>query len=205
MDLGQRREVVHHVVAEEAEVHRILLLAGCRTPPFAGEVLHLFGSAEAYRRGVDRQRPLDAASAAFAHAAPVLERVAHQRIGRDGRDGLVEILHLDRRQRDLDDISVGAVFRHGDPVSRAQHVVGRELYAGHQPEDAVAEDEHQHGGRGAESGQNRRGVAADEDADDEDAADQHRDELDHLVDSLERAVAERLVFVRNVVQGVQNG
>ena len=94
---------------------------------------------------VDVDGSLDAATARFLHATPVLESVADEGVGRDGGDGIVEVAHLDGVERHLDDCSVGAIFLHRDPVARAQHVVGRELYAGDEAEDRILEDQHQDG------------------------------------------------------------
>src|SRR5690606_39760532 len=57
---------------------------------------------EAHRALVQVQRALDPAAAGLAHAAPVLERVADQLLGRDRGDGLVPVLHRHRVQRDVD-------------------------------------------------------------------------------------------------------
>ena len=194
---------MHQVSPEYPEIDR--LFVGFLVPDVAeaAETCDLLCRAAPYGPGIDRYGAFDAPSAAFAHAAPVLERVADQRIGRDRRDRLVEILHLDRRQRDFGHVAVGAVFRHRDPVAGTQHVVGRELHARHQSQDAVAEDEHQDGGRSSESGQDRRGISVDQDADNQYAANADGDEFEHLVDAFQRPVAERFVFVRDFVERVE--
>ena len=97
------------------------------------------------------------------------------------------------RQRHLRHIAVGAVFGHRDPVPGAQHVVGRELHAGDQPQDAVPENQHDDGRRSAQSREYGRGVLPDEDADNENRPDAYRQQLDHLVNAFQRTVAQRLV------------
>ena len=202
-DAGVRLQVTLHVTAENPHIHNVFRQIFLLCQSFFEEPFRLFRCAEPHRGGVEQDGTFDTPSAAFAHAAPVLERIADQRVRRDRRDRLVEILHLDRGERNFGHVAVGAVFGHRDPVARAQHVVGRKLHAGHQSQDAVPENQHQHGGGGAQPGQDRRGVAADEDADHEDAADGDRQQLDHLVDALKRPVAQCLVFVRNFAERVQ--
>ena len=90
---------------------------------------------------VDLERAFDAAAAGFAHAAPVFKRVGDQRIGRDGGNGLVPVLHFDRGERDVDHIAVGAAAGHFDPVADHHHIVDRELEAGDQAENGVLKNE----------------------------------------------------------------
>ena len=79
---------------------------------------------------IDIYRTLDPAAARILHPAPVFERFADQGIGGDGGDGLIPVLHLDRRQRHVEHIAVGAVFGHFDPVAARDHAVDRKLDAG---------------------------------------------------------------------------
>ena len=53
-----------------------------------------FGSTEAYAGHVDVDASFHPSPAALAHAAPVLERVAHQQVGRYGSDGIIKITNL---------------------------------------------------------------------------------------------------------------
>jgi len=202
--VGAVAQVIREILPQRLQVDDFLRCIGRKIPLFA-EPRRLFRRAPVNRAGVDEDRALDASSAAFAHAPPVLERVADQRIGRNRRNRLVEILHLDRRQRHLDYIPVGTVFTHRYPVSRSQHVVGRELNAGDEPQYAVLENQHQHGGRCTQSGQNARGVPVDENPDDQHDADADGHEFEHLVDAFQRPVAQRFVFVRNVVERAEKG
>nr|GFD56958.1 hypothetical protein [Tanacetum cinerariifolium] len=87
--------------------------------------------------GINEQAALDASSAGLLHAAPVSERLGHQAPGRNGNNGLVKILHLDRVQRDVDDIAVGAHLRHLDPVADPQHVVAGQLHTGYERQQGV--------------------------------------------------------------------
>jgi len=92
---------------------------------------------------VDIDGALDATAAGLRHATPVLHGIADQRIGGNGGDGLVPVLNLDRRQRDVDHVAVGAVLGHLDPVANRHHVVGGDLYTRHETENRVLEDQHQ--------------------------------------------------------------
>ena len=95
--------------------------------------------------GIDIQATLDAATTGGGHAAPVDERIGHQRPGRDGGDGVIEVAHFNGGQADVGHRAVGAVFRHLQPVAELEHVVGGELNTGHQAEYRVFKDQHQNG------------------------------------------------------------
>lgn len=73
-----------------------------RTEPHAGHV--------------DTHRALHAAASRRLHAAPVLERIAHQQVGRQRNDRIVEIADFHRRERHLDHRTVGPVFGNRNPV-----------------------------------------------------------------------------------------
>ena len=159
--------------------------------------------AEADAVHVDVDGSLDAAAARFLHATPVLESVADEGVGRDGGDGIVEVAHLDGVERHLDDCSVGAIFLHRDPVARAQHVVGRELYAGDEAEDRILEDQHQDGRRGAESGEERDRRLVDDDADDEDRPDEEERHLQDLDESLDRLVFQDVPLAVDLLDDIE--
>lgn len=95
---------------------------------FAVFVQHL-RCAEAHAVHVDVDRALHPSAAALLHATSVLERVAHQQVGRNGGDGVVPVAHLHGVECHLYHGSVSTVLRHGNPVAHLQHVVGGELYA----------------------------------------------------------------------------
>lgn len=197
------RHIAHHEVAVDLSVgnglHGGVILA-------LGDVSLLLIPAKFVSRaevngvGVDVDRQLQAASAGLAHAAPVLKRVAHEQIRRYGGYGLVEVLHLDGGERHLSYKSVGAIFGHGYPVARAQHVVGSKLHAGNKSEDGVLEDQHHYGCRGSESGKNGSGALVDDDAHHEDKAHDNRQKIKHLIDALERTVAQLLVLAGYLVE-----
>lgn len=117
---------------------------------FAVAGQHL-GGAEAHARHVDVDRAHHTPAPRLLHAAPVLERVAHQQVGRQRDNRVVPVTDFDRRERDLLHAAVGPVFGHGNPVAHLQHVVGRELDARYEAEDAVAENQHDDRRRGAQS------------------------------------------------------
>ena len=148
-----------------------------RTEPHAGHV--------------DTHRALHAAASRRLHAAPVLERIAHQQVGRQRNDRIVPVLHFDGRERHLDHRTVRTVFGYGDPVPDLEHVVRRKLDARDEAEDAVAEDQHDDGRRSAQSGEQNGGRLADQDRDDEDTADQRCDSLPGLAQSVDRFVLPR--------------
>ena len=153
-----------------------------------------------YGVGVDVDRQLQSASARLAHAAPVLKRVAHEQIRRYGGDGLVEVLHLDSGERHFPYISVGAILVHGYPVARTQHVVGRKLHAGHKTEDGILENQHDDSSRSAKTGKHGAGTLVDDDAHHEDEAHHNGHEVEHLIDALQRPVAQLLVLAGYLVE-----
>ena len=192
-------QIVEHVLPVEPDVDR-------RFGGLVGNRSRLGGrGTEADGVHVDKKGTLDAPPAVLPHAAPVLIRVAHQGIGRQGGDGLVEVLYLHRRERYFNHVSVGAILAHRNPVAGAQHVVGRKLNAGHQSENAVLEDQHHHRRRSTESGQDGRGVLVDENADHDDNSHQNGDELNHLINAFERAVAQLLMIARKLVERGEEG
>lgn len=71
----------------------------------------------------DYQCPFDTSSTGDLHTPPVLERIGNQRIRRNGGNGLVKVLHLDRGQGNFDDIAIGPVFIESDPIADPYHVV----------------------------------------------------------------------------------
>ena len=146
---------------------------------------------EFHARHVQVHRTLHAAAARRLHSAPVLERIAHQQVGRQRNDRIVPVLHFDGRERHLDHRTVRTVFGYGDPVPDLEHVVRRKLDARDEAEDAVAEDQHDDGRRSAQSGEQNGGRLADQDRDDEDTADQRCDSLPGLAQSVDRFVLPR--------------
>lgn len=174
-----------------------------------GDISFLLIAAKLVRRaevngvGVDVDRKFQAAPSSLAHTAPVLKRVADEQIRRYGGYGLVEVLHLDGGERHLSDISVGSILVHGYPVARAQHVVGSKLHAGNKAEDGVLEDQHHYGSRGTESGKDGSGTLVDDDAHHEDEAHDDRQKIEHLIDALERTVAQLLVLAGYLVERME--
>ena len=96
-DAGVRLQVTLHVTAENTHIHNVFRQIFLLCQSFFEEPFRLFRRAEPHRGGVEQDGTFDTPSAAFAHAAPVLERIADQRVRRDRRDRLVEILHRRRR------------------------------------------------------------------------------------------------------------
>ena len=161
--------------------------------------------AEAHAVHVDIHRPLHPSATTLLHAAPVLERVADQQIGGDGGDGIVPVAHLHRIECHLNHRTVGPIFRHGNPVAHLQHVVGRELHARYHAHDGVLEDEHQHGGRGSQSGQQREGRLVEQQGDDDDASHKPECHLHRLQQSLQGSVAKLLLGAIDRVDGFEQG
>lgn len=200
------RHIAHHEVAVDLGVgnglHGGVILA-------LGDVSLLLIPAKFVSRaevngvGVDVDRQLQAAPTSLAHTAPVLKRVAHEQIRRYGGYGLVEVLHLDGGERHLSYQSVGSIFGHGYPVARAQHVVGSKLHAGNKAEDGVLEDQHYYGSRGSESGKDGSGTLVDDDAHHEDEAHDDRQKIEHLIDALERTVAQLLMLAGYFVERME--
>ena len=145
-----------------------------RTEPHAGHV--------------DTHRALHAAASRRLHAAPVLERIAHQQVGRQRNDRIVEIADFHRRERHLDHRAVGPVFGNRNPVPHLEHVVGRKLDAGDESQNAVAENQHDDRRRRSQTGQQTGGRLIDQDRNDQYAADQRRNALPGLPEPLDRLV-----------------
>ena len=99
--------------------------------------------AEFYTSQIQIDASLNPPPARNLQAPPVLHRLAYQRGGRHRNNRQVEILHLDRGQRDVYHIPVHALRGHRDPVAYPHHVVERNLHSGHQADNAVLEYQHQ--------------------------------------------------------------
>ncbi len=147
---------------------------------------------------IDVQRAFDAPPAGVAHAAPVLERIADERIRWDRRNRLVPVLHLHRRQRNINHIAVGTILGHLDPVAQMDHIVRRYLNARDKAEDRVLKDQHQHRRHRPKAGQNTRRIPADNHAEDNNAAGNKHDDFDHLHKPANRHPAGKPVCAVNV-------
>ena len=88
--------------------------------------LQHLGRAVANGVHVDVDAAGDASSTRLRHASPVGERGRDQRVGRDGSDGVIPVLHLHRSEVDFLHSAVG--LPHHDPVADAEHVVDPAVY-----------------------------------------------------------------------------
>ena len=167
--------------------------------------LQHFGCAETDAGHVDIDRALDAAPSRGTHSFPVLERVAHQQVGREGDDRVVPVADFDRVERDLLHRAVGAVLGHADPVADFEHVVGRQLDARYETQDAVAEDQHEDRGRSAQTGEEHRRRAVEKNREDEDDGDQEGDDLSGLHQALQRLAFPLLPAAHQLKYGFQQG
>ena len=93
------------------------------------------------------------ASAGFLHSLPVLERITDQQVRRNGSDRVIEVTYFYGIQCHFYHCTVCTVFRHRDPISHFQHIVGRKLDAGDESHDTVFENQHQNGSGSPQSGQ----------------------------------------------------
>ncbi|MNZ58544.1 hypothetical protein D3C78_765560 [compost metagenome] len=103
----------------------------------SAQALFFFSGQKTHARSIDEQAAFDPPAARLLHATVVAERLAHQPPGGDRDNGLVEVLHLNRVQGDIDHIAIGADLGHFDPVADVQHVVTGELHAGDERQQGV--------------------------------------------------------------------
>ena len=87
--------------------------------------------------GIDVQAALNATTAGGRHPAPVFKRIRDQRPGGDRGDSVIPVAHFYRRQADINNRAIGAVFWHLQPVAEFEHVVGGKLDPGHQAKNRV--------------------------------------------------------------------
>ena len=146
---------------------------------------------------------LDAPVADVLDVAPVLEGIGDQRVAGDRGDGLVPVADLDCRQADVDDVVVGAVLRHIEPVAHAQHVVGGELDAGDEPQDRVLDYQQQDGGHRVQPAEQKQWRLADQQGNRADQGDDRAQELDALEKPPERQSGCELHGAGYVAKGVQ--
>lgn len=118
---------------------------------------------------------------------------------------LSPVADFDRRERHLLDISVGAVLRDRNPIPDFKHVVGCKLDARHESENAVAENQHQHGRRSAQPREQDGRRLVHKDRDDQDGADQRGDSLCRLPQAFDGFVLPRGARCGEVEGGVEQG
>ena len=145
---------------------------------------------------IDIKLALDAATAGLGHAAPVLERLGDELPRWYGDDSAVEIAHLHRMQRDVDDIAIHAGRGHRDPVAHAQHVVGAELDARDETQDGVLEHQQQHRRHGADARQQQADALVGELGDHQHQRHDPQREVQQLHHALDRALAGRCCAIK---------
>ncbi len=125
---------------------------------------------------IDQDGALNTPAARFLHPAPIAVGGIHDLGGWDDRNGLVEVLHLDGVQVDVDHIPVCIESRHLDPVSFLDQVHGVNLHARHQRKDGILKNEQQHSGHRSQPGQQRQGRFTGKEGNGQD--DRHHDDQD---------------------------
>ncbi|MNT19288.1 hypothetical protein D3C72_1545430 [compost metagenome] len=108
-------------------------------------------------------------------------------------------------QGDVDHIAVGVELRHFHPVADADDVVGGDLHAGHQRQQGVLEDQHQHRCHGAEAREEDQRRAIDQAGDHEDGGDGEDGDLQHLQIALDGPQVGVLAALVEAVDDVQHG
>ena len=106
---------------------------------------------------VDVDATFDATASRFAHSAPVFKGVGDKGVGGDGANGFVPVLDFNSVNGNFDNIAVGTIFGHFDPVTFADHIVCSELNSSDESEDGVFKHEHGDGGESAEEGEEMPG------------------------------------------------
>ena len=139
--------IMQSIKAKHVQVDHLFPPFRFRQKAFTDKFFHFNGGTEVYRIHIYIQRTFDAPCSRLPHTPPILERIADQRIRRDGGDGLIKILHFHGSKRDLYHIPVRTIFTHRNPIARTQHIIGRKLYTCHQPQYTIPENQHQYRGR----------------------------------------------------------
>ena len=179
IDARMVHEVAAGIGAEQAEVGVYGAVHAVRVVVFLGEygfaACHLLGFlllldevgqegifpacfVKEFRRGrtdarvVDEDVVVDHARSHGKHVAPVLEGGGYQRVGRQHHHGVVEVLHFHHRQGHIHHDAVGYGGGDVDPVAHAEHVVLRQLDAGHESQNRILENQHQRRGESSQSG-----------------------------------------------------
>ena len=115
-------------------------------------ILYHFGCCRQHAVGIYHIAAADAPGVGDLHTPVVCKAVGYQTVWGHGGSGLVPVGHFYGGQADLCHGAVGIGARHGYPVAHVQAVVLRQLYAGHDAEYAVFENQHQYGGECAKAG-----------------------------------------------------
>ncbi|CPJ25297.1 Uncharacterised protein [Bordetella pertussis] len=191
-DVGQAAAVGRHLgqFAQLAVGLQQRVLLGLQVVAQQHEALEpsaLFLVHEAHAGRVQPQGALDAPPARLEHVAVVAVAFGKQLVGGHGGHRVVPVLHLDGMQRDVLDEAVGVDLRHLDPVADAQHVVGRELGAGHQRQQRVLEHQQQHRRQRAQAGDHPQRRAVQQDGEHQHRPHRAQDQLADLDIALDRA------------------
>ena len=134
-----------HIPAIKCHVHLLTLQLVCREIALLYQLLFQIVCRQLDVPEIVKHLTFHTSPIALLHAHPVLKRVRNQGLWCNRDDGVVEIAHLYRGQRDLFHHTIDGRIGHSDPISLAHHVVTRQLNAGHQTRNGVFEHQHQHG------------------------------------------------------------
>lgn len=84
--------------------------------------------------------------------------------------------------------TVRSVFRHGNPISRTEHIIGRKLDSGYQPHNRIFENQHQDSCRSTQSGKNIHRIFINQGTDYNDHPYTNHNQFYHLIYPFQRMI-----------------
>ena len=126
---------------------------------------------------------------------PVLERVFDEFLRRHGDNGVVEVAHLDSRERDVLDSTVGTSLADCNPVALAPHIVARKADARYKTRYCVLKHEHKYSRCGTESGKQSERTAVDDDRNDDDDTEKNHYNLQYTAEGMQILLCGRTLVV----------
>ena len=148
---------------------------------------------------VDINGTLHTPSTGFPHPLPVLERITDQQIRRYRRNRIIPVTHFYRIQSHFYHSSVGAIFRHSNPVAYFQHIIGRKLNTRNKTHNTILEHQHQDSGRSSQSGKQHHRTLLNQNTYDNNGPDKEKNDLSSLQQPLQRLVLILLLFTVNMI------
>ena len=182
-------QIIFHIVTKYIKIHLLLsCLFKAWHPDLFFKFFHLFRCTETDRIHIYINRTFHSASTTFPHATPILKRITDQCIRWDCSYSIIPIAYLYSGKSHFYYCTVRSVFRHGNPISRTEHIIGRKLDSGYQPHNRIFENQHQDSCRSTQSGKNIHRIFINQGTDYNDHPYTNHNQFYHLIYPFQRMI-----------------
>ena len=151
--------------------------------------------------GINHDAAAYAAGVALLHAAVIGEAGRYEVVRREGGGGFVPVENFHRHERHLLHRAVGIGARHRNPVAHMEAVVFGELYACHNTQNVVLENQHQYGRKSTEAAEERKGRFVNDEGDYDNGCDYPRNAFGKLGETAQG----KLALIGASIDAVPNG